>query len=373
MKFVLTQNLKKFRSIIPFIEKEFPVFYQVNSRLISTGELTQTQTEAPANLTATPQSTSILLDWDDVSGATYSVYSRRTDVGGAYSLYPGASGLVDSEFEATDVVLDENTDYDFVVTAQRTGELKSEYSNSVTEQIFVDPMIVSQLRFTGANGSTAFTDDYPAGTPRLWTPVNGASIDTDATAAAGVSGNFDGVNDRIQTPNTADLNLTGDRIFCVDMFVKKATAGMDSLAAQWTNFSGSTTNGCRWILYTTEADGLAVYIVNAAVNDVVTSEGVAEQQTVPIGAWAHVAFYKPALGNGGYYLAVDGVVWNVLTGAANIMGDGPNPEPLTIADLANSPSQNPLNGRIQGFRIRNGTCPYGATNFTPPTPPFSAP
>lgn len=71
----------------------------------------------------------IVLDWDDVADATYSVYSRRTDVGGAYTLL--ASGVAVSTYDVTSEVAAGGTQYDFVVTATRPGESESEYSNAV--------------------------------------------------------------------------------------------------------------------------------------------------------------------------------------------------------------------------------------------------
>lgn len=83
------------------------------------------------------------------------------------------------------------------------------------------------LRMEGANGGTTFTDDTGNTT---WTAFNGATTSTSSPLIGSSSALFDGTNDQIRTPYSADLDMADD--WTVDGWFKA-----DDLGAQAAIFS----------------------------------------------------------------------------------------------------------------------------------------
>ncbi len=81
----------------------------------------------------------------------------------------------------------------------------------------VDPNVDLLLHFTGADASTTFTDSSPS--PKTFTAVGNAQIDTAQKKFGSASAQFDGSGDCIHTPDTAHLEL-GSGDWTLDFWVK---------------------------------------------------------------------------------------------------------------------------------------------------------
>lgn len=240
-----------------------------------------------------------------------------------------------------------------------------------------DPTLVSQLRFLGTNGSTTFTDDVNPS--RVWTPSGLTQIATDASASAGVSGKFQSsVYGPLETPYTpgGDFDISGpSTIFCFEAFAKQdVLTGNACIFGQWTNNGAGALAWRTFTLIFISADtgaNLLCAIVDNSSN--VVASGVSAT-SIPLGIYGHVAFYKPTAGATGMYMALNGVVTPVFPGTyilPPVGGNTPVTQQIGSAyDAGGTPSR--MDGNVQGFRLWKGSCPYGASNFTPPTPPFPA-
>ena len=165
---------------------------------------------------------------------------------------------------------------------------------------------------------------------------------------------LDGAGDYIDTPQSTDFDF-GSGSFCVEAFVQisGAPAGAVPIMAKW------KAGFLSWYLGL-NASRQAILFVRIAGGNYFPSGTTA---TVALNTPTHVAMYR--IGNN-FYLAVGGVVQNVLSQAGSI---DVTSQPVAIG--AQPDGSNNFTGLIRGGRGTKGsTGGYGATNFTPPSFPL---
>lgn len=219
----------------------------------------------------------------------------------------------------------------------------------------VDPdaaNVVSLLKFQGSNGSTTFTDD----TGRTWTAQGDAQIATDATAAAGVSGTFDGTGDYLTASTSTDFDFgTGE--FCVEAFVKPSAIPGPGVAS---TIVGKWNPNFNWIMVIDTNGALGFYFTEAG-GGAQFPHGTNGQITA--GNWYHVAVYKLV---NNIRMAVNGVTSGTTGNSLGIQATGGQ----ALAIAADAVGGNRFAGQMQGVRVTKGVSRYGTSNFSPPSPPF---
>lgn len=204
------------------------------------------------------------------------------------------------------------------------------------------------LQMQGTNGSTTFTDS--SSNALAATVVGNAQISTARFKWGSSSGLFDGAGDRISFTLASAIGASD---FCLEAWVyivaRSASVSLINIG------DANTTAGI--ILYSTAAGRIATY-APTYINAVGTTE------TIPTGAWCHVAITKSGTT---VRMFVDGVQ------------DGSGTHSGSITDVAifgqsfsDSTYGDDLNGNIGAARITAGQARYTAT-FTPPTTPFPDP
>jgi len=182
---------------------------------------------------------------------------------------------------------------------------------------------------------------------RIWTAHGDAAVSGDWL-------NLDGAGDYIDTPQSTDFDF-GSGSFSVEAFVQisGAPAGPVPIMAKW------QTGLLSWYLGL-NASRQAVMFARIAGGNYFPPATTA---TVALNTPTHVAMYR--IGNN-FYLAVGGVVQNVLSQAGSI---DVTSQPVAIG--AQPDGSNNFAGLIRGARVTKGsTGGYGATNFTPPSFPL---
>ena len=201
------------------------------------------------------------------------------------------------------------------------------------------------LPMEGTNGSTTFTD--VSKDARTVTVVGNAQISTARFKWGASSGLFDGAGDRISITLASAI---GNSDFCLEAWVyiiaRSANVSLINIG------DANTVTGI--ILYSTTAGRIAVY-APTFINVIGTT------QTIPTGAWCHVAITKAS---------------NTVRMFVNGVQDGSGTHSGSLASIAifgqsfsNSIYGDDLNGNIGEARITVGQSRYTAT-FTPPTAPF---
>ena len=213
--------------------------------------------------------------------------------------------------------------------------------------------VLALLNFNGVNGSTAITDISPS--PKTYTANNGAAISTAQSKFGGASAAFDGVNDSISCPGSADFNFdSGD--FTIEAWVyATTTSGLGAIVA-YANGSAQNSNYQFQLLRNGSVWQFDVFSGNTAYGGQIGS--------VDTNTWVHVAFVRAS---GNLFSFVNGALLKTTTVSTVSLNS------LSSATLGIGRSLGfyPWSGYIDDLRITKGVARYTA-NFTPPTAEFTS-
>jgi hypothetical protein len=203
------------------------------------------------------------------------------------------------------------------------------------------------LPMQGSNGSTTFTD--ASSFARTVTAVGNAQISTAQAKWGTSSALFDGTGDRL----TATLfTAPGTSDFCMEAwvyFVSRPAAA--ALIEVGDSGNGS---GTGFLFYSTAAGRTGFFSAGQLAT-------TGTSQTIPTGAWCHVAVTKAS---NTIRMFVDGVQDGSGTHNASLIADV-----YLGQSLYNGAFGDDLNGYIGAARFTVGVARYTA-NFTPPTAAF---
>ena len=214
------------------------------------------------------------------------------------------------------------------------------------------------LHCDGANGSTTFTDNSPS--PKTVTSNNGAAISTAQSKFGGASALFDGTDDYLNTPSSADFDFgTGD--FTVEFWVNPSSlGGSAALVGTRTNDTSTTIRWC--ILATTDAG------INVLGCDIWSTSDARialfnHQSQIPTGQWTHCALVR--------YGTSFKLYQNGVQSTSGATTSAPVANSSTVVNIGSFISSGvlKLNGYIDELRITKGVARYTG-NFTPQTSAF---
>ena len=175
----------------------------------------------------------------------------------------------------------------------------------------------------------------------------------ESTAATARSVDFDGSNDYLSIPDSADFNL-GTSSFTIECWVYPDAGSMSS--GYYGMICGQTSD--NWYIAIRGGSGL---------NSIQYYDGVSAHNSaansIPEGQWTHVAFVNNS-GTGTWYI----------NGVSSTSGDAvsaPNiPNSSGAFEIGRNNSSNYFNGKISNFRIVKGTAVYTSA-FRPSTAPLT--
>lgn len=208
----------------------------------------------------------------------------------------------------------------------------------------IDTYTKLMLHMDGADASTTFTDSSL--TPKTYTTVGNAQIDTAQSVFGGASGLFDGSGDYIYGAlDDADFDFGTDD-YTIDFRVRyNSIAGNTALI----ELGAYGTNG---ILIQRNTDNI-LYFIQSGVTDSVA-------YTPSLATWYHLAFVR----QGRYVkMYIDGTLFKTF--------DFLTTQTLNSTGYLIIPaSGNILNGWFDEYRISKGIARW-TTDFTPPTSAYS--
>lgn len=193
------------------------------------------------------------------------------------------------------------------------------------------------LHFDGADGSTTFIDDGPAG--RTMTANGNAQLDTDIPYFGTASGLFDGTGDFVSAAASTAFEF-GSGDFTIETFLR--LTGADNFSLFYT-LDGNTSlhfDASRWVW---RANNTNVFVTtdNPALN-----------------TWYHIALVRNGTTTRVYRNAVI-----VATGTSVNCSN-------TNSAIRIGTGYQSLNGRLDEYRITKGVARYTAAGFTIPTAAF---
>jgi hypothetical protein len=212
------------------------------------------------------------------------------------------------------------------------------------------------LHCDGTDGSTTFTDNSNTG--HTVTAVADAQIDTAAYKFGGASGLFDGINDLLDAPASAEFNI-GTGNFTLEGWVKTATAALvGGYSVRLFKTDGPTASGTSGTLqvFLNSAGGV-LRIYDASGIDSSGSTDLTDD------VWHHWAFSRVGTALKGF---VDGDQEISITSSLNITANSATPRPRLCGNAA---GQGTFTGHIDDFRLTNGVGRYTGA-FTAPTSAF---
>lgn len=195
----------------------------------------------------------------------------------------------------------------------------------------------------GADASTTFTDSEL--TPKTFTAVGSAQIDTAQSVFGGASGLFDGSADYVYGGlNDADWNFgTGD--YTIDFRVR-----YNSIASNTAIFEMGT-YASAGILFQRNTDNI-LYLIQSGVTDSVA-------YNPSLNTWYHIALVR----QGRYVkMYIDGTLFKQF--------DFLTTQTLSSTGYFIAPGIASLNGWIDEFRVSKGIARW-TTDFTPPAAAYS--
>lgn len=220
-----------------------------------------------------------------------------------------------------------------------------------------DVYTVALLHMDGSDASTTFLDE----SGKTWTQNDSAQIDTAQSKFGGASGLFDGVNDYISAPDSADWQFdsgSNTNEWTVDFWVRFNGA----VAAQEPFFDQYVDNNNEQFFW--KNNNTLNYIVKSGGTIIVN---VSFAWTPSGDTWYHIALVKQ--GTTGYKCFVDGTqVGSTTTDTDTI----PNFAASLRIGVANNQGVTTyyLDGWLDEFRISKGVARWTA-NFTPPTQAYA--
>lgn len=216
------------------------------------------------------------------------------------------------------------------------------------------------LPFDGADAATVTTDESCSN--HQLTFANNAQLDTTEKKFGTASIKFDGVNDYVSIPDSADWIL-GTGQFTIEFWFKfssYAGAGTPLFIGQFGQAGGTQV----WAIVGPEvgAEDKCLFFFHDGALAILT--GTRAAGNFAFGTWYHVAVDRDVSNVIRIYF--DGVVSGSVTDAANIR-DLNQPFHIGQRDGAASGNEN-LDGWMDGVRIKKGIALYGGA-FTPSTEP----
>lgn len=213
--------------------------------------------------------------------------------------------------------------------------------------------VVLQVEFTGANGSTSFTDDGDSG--HTLTAVGNAQIQSNKLE-------LDGSGDWVSAGRHPDFQFDTDRGFTIEVWGFEPDAN-GPIASVYDAASPNSNDRC-WFL-TNNPNGtmrVGLFETGGSASDIISHTWTPGEVDIAV-------VYDPAAGGANTYLYVDGT--QVATGTYN--GDWLFLEniPFIIGGLntrASSGKQS-LNGRMSAIRITHDAL-YTGASYTVPTLPL---
>ena len=212
------------------------------------------------------------------------------------------------------------------------------------------------LHFDGSDGSTTFTDSSLS--PKTFSVVGDAQIDTAQSKFGGASGLFDGTGDYIETPDHADWILGGGTgPFTIDGWIR-----FNSVASCGFLNQGETAND-RWNIGFT---GTELSFIQKTSG--LTTHNMTKSWSPSSNTWYHIAFIRGWGGvNDDFAFTVDGsqvgTTSNVSDNIANFASH------LIVGTKWDGGVFVPFNGWMDEWRISNVA--RWTANFTPPTEAYS--
>lgn len=217
--------------------------------------------------------------------------------------------------------------------------------------------VVSQHNWPGSAGSTSFADSKG----KVWTGYGNAQIDT----TYGQAVLLDGSGDYLQTPDSADFNLSSNQ-FTEEGFFRESVRGViRQIIGQHATHPTIGPAGSSFLVLSD--NGYLKFQVFIG-SSFYTAANSAQHS---LSAIHHYASVRDAGDVFRLYLNGSQVATFTQSGALNNAS-----LPLTIGTImsfANTPDGGNyyFNGRILARRLTNGVCRYpGGTTFTPPAYPF---
>ena len=208
------------------------------------------------------------------------------------------------------------------------------------------------LPMNGANDGTEFPDWSPV--QKTVTAVGGAVTKTDQSQYYGSSGFFDGTNDNLQVPNSADFNF-GSGLFTVETWVRPANViGVKVICGVY-----NYTNNRRSWYFALSGNKLRLVVSS---NGTGASAHLESTGTVSATTWAHVAVSRTATG---VVFSIGGTVESEQANTTNILNVTADPLQIGAYGASNATQGEWFSGYMNDLRITKGEALYTA-NFTPP-------
>ena len=208
------------------------------------------------------------------------------------------------------------------------------------------------LKFDGANGSTTFTDAKG----HTFTPYGNAKISTTQSKFGGSSGDFDGTNDSIKTPDAPEFNLSTANFTMEAWVYFRQVKNYTMIAGKWSGF-GINNGQCYALRINGSGQHAFAYTTNGVNNNGTDLSGTG---SVAINVWQHWAVSR--VGNT-LKLFLDGnqIATGTISGSGTIYNSNANG--FTLGGANNNTDC--ANAYIDDFRLTVGQARY-TSNFTPP-------
>jgi hypothetical protein len=214
------------------------------------------------------------------------------------------------------------------------------------------------MHFSGSNGSTTFTDNSPS--PKTITANNGVSISTAQSKFGGTSGLFDGTDDYLNTPSSADFDFgTGD--FTVEFWFNPSSLGGNAALVGTRTDDTSTT--IRWCILATTDAGINVLACDIWSTSDARIALFYHQSQIPTGQWTHCALVR--------YGTSFKLYQNGVQSTSGATTSAPVANSSTVVNIGSFISSAVLkfNGYMDELRITKGVARYTGS-FTPQTSAF---
>src|SRR5262245_189864 len=217
------------------------------------------------------------------------------------------------------------------------------------------------LHFDGAAASTTFTDSNAGGSAHTWTAVGNAQIETAQSQFGGASGLFDGVGDRVATPDSTDFTL-GSSDFTIDFWLRpNALANQYDVCGQ-VDAAGMANANSTWRVFITNVTSLLQFQIVSGT----TITSVTSAVAVAVNTWVHIAVVRT--GNT-LRLFMNGVQTGGDVAFSSTANDSTGNLVVGRSGDLVSPGSD-FNGWVDEFRLSVGAARWTA-NFTPPVGPYS--
>lgn len=209
------------------------------------------------------------------------------------------------------------------------------------------------LHFTGADGSTTITDM----SGKTWTARGTAQVDTAQYKFGGASLLLDGNSDWVDTPDSADFNISsGD--WTIDCWIRLAALDAEGYIC----WQDETAGDDYFNFQITAAGALACYYNNGSANLIAVASATGQ---FSLNTWYHVAVTHNDSTD-------DTAVWIGGVKKAQTVDTGAPANLTSVFRVGSNGTNRYINGWIDEFRFSKGICRWTDT-FTPPTIEYQTP